>query len=82
MSKAWIRYYPNRTFADLWGGGTLPEYRRRGVYGALVSVRAAEARQCGVQYLTVDALPTSQPILERIGFERLTTTTPYTLEPR
>ncbi|MGH3000929.1 MAG: GNAT family N-acetyltransferase, partial [Gaiellaceae bacterium] len=29
--------------------------------------------------LYVDALPTSRPILERLGFERLTTTTPYVL---
>jgi hypothetical protein len=29
----------------------------------------------------VDALPTSRPILARLGFAALATTTPYTWEP-
>lgn len=59
-------------FASLWGGGTRPEYRRRGAYRALVTARAEEARRQGYRFLTVDARPTSRPILERIGFRALT----------
>lgn len=65
-------------FASLWGGGTLPEWRGRGIYRATVALRAGLARERGYRYLQVDALPPSRPILERLGFVRLTTTTPYT----
>ena len=72
-------YYPGTAFAGLWGGGTLPGWRGRGIYRALVSHRAEVARARGVRYLHVDAMPTSRPILERLGFVKLTSTTPYTL---
>jgi GNAT superfamily N-acetyltransferase len=65
-------------FAGLFGGVTLPEYRGRGLYRATVAKRAELARERGYRYLYVDALPTSRPILERLGFVPLTTTTPYT----
>ena len=72
---------PGRSFAGLWGGGTLPEYRRRGVYRALVAHRAAVARERGYRFLTVDARETSRPILERLGFVPLTTTRGWVLHP-
>ena len=56
-------------FAGLYGGGTVPDFQGRGAYRALVGARAAEARRRGYRYLTVDARPTSRPILERLGFE-------------
>jgi GNAT superfamily N-acetyltransferase len=65
-------------FAGLFGGVTLPEYRGRGLYRATVAKRAELARERGYRFLYVDALPTSRPILERLGFVRLTTTTPFT----
>jgi GNAT superfamily N-acetyltransferase len=64
-------------FAGLWGGGTLPAYRRRGIFRALVAHRAAVAADRGCRYLQVDALPTSAPILRRLGFSELARTTPY-----
>ncbi len=76
-SSAWIRFHPQRQFADLWGGSTLPAFRRRGLYTALVAVRAQEARARGVRFLTVDASPMSQPILEKLGFRTLTYTQPF-----
>ncbi len=60
---------PGRPFAGLYGGGVEPGWRGRGLYRALVSVRAEEARRRGARYLTVDAAPTSRPTLERIGFK-------------
>ena len=55
-------------FAGLFGGITLPEYRRRGLYRATVAKRAELARERGYRWLYSDALPTSRPILERLGF--------------
>ena len=66
-------------FAGLFGGVTLPEYRGRGLYRATVAKRAELARERGYRWLYSDALPTSRPILERLGFVPLTTTTPFTL---
>jgi GNAT superfamily N-acetyltransferase len=66
-------------FAGLFGGITLPEFRGRGLYRATVAKRAALARERGYRWLYSDALPTSRPILERLGFVAITTTTPFTI---
>ncbi len=81
VSAAWIRFAPRTDFAGLWGGGTLKEYRGRGIYKALVAVRAADAIERGFTYLQVDASDDSRPILERLGFVPVTTTTPYIWRP-
>lgn len=72
---------PGSEFAGLWGGGTLPRWRRQGIYRALVRNRAELAAGRGIKYLTVDASEQSRPILERTGFERLAVTTPYIRRP-
>ncbi|HEY3576915.1 MAG TPA: GNAT family N-acetyltransferase [Gaiellaceae bacterium] len=66
-------------FAGLFGGITLPEYRGRGLYRAVVARRAELARERGYRWLYSDSLPTSRPILERLGFVAITTTTPFVL---
>lgn len=68
---------PGVDFAGLFGGVTLPEYRSRGLYRATVARRAEIARERGYRYLYVDAAETSRPILERLGFVKITTTTPF-----
>jgi len=82
VCSARIEFHEGTDFASLWGGGTLPEWRGRGIYRALVSYRAGLAAGRHYRYLQVDASPDSQPILERLGFVRLTTTTPYVWQPR
>jgi GNAT superfamily N-acetyltransferase len=72
---------PERSFAQLWGGGTVAPYRGRGAYRALVAERARIARARGYRFLTVDAKETSRPILERLGFTALTTVCAWNLEP-
>lgn len=72
VASARVDFPPGRSFAGLWGGGTIPGYRGRGIYRALVRVRAEEARRRGYRYLRVDARDTSRPILERLGFIALT----------
>jgi GNAT superfamily N-acetyltransferase len=69
VSSAWVRFIPGSQFASLWGGSTLEEYRGQGHYTALMAVRAQEAAQRGVRFLTVDASPMSRPILEKQGFQ-------------
>ena len=71
-------FHAESAFAGLWGGAVLPEYRRRGVYRSMIHHRAKDAQAFGARYLQVDALPTSQPILERLGFQILSTTYPCT----
>lgn len=67
---------PNSHFGGLYGGGTLAPYRGRGFYRALLTARAREALKLGAHYLLIDALPTSRPIVERLGFKHLTDTWP------
>jgi GNAT superfamily N-acetyltransferase len=72
-----VKFHAGTDFASLWGGGTLAAWRGRGVFRSLVAHRAALASARGFRYLQVDALPTSRPILERLGFVDLATTTPF-----
>ncbi|MFF4591890.1 GNAT family N-acetyltransferase [Amycolatopsis sp. NPDC001319] len=81
VSAARLELVGGTTFAGLWGGATLPSFRGRGLYRALVAHRAATARTRGARYLQVDALPPSRPILQRLGFTAVTTTTPYVWTP-
>jgi len=81
VSAGWIRYVPGTAFGTLWGGSTLPDWRRRGIYRALVAYRARLAQARGFTLLQVDASDNSRPILQRLGFVALTTTTPYVYTP-
>ncbi len=76
VSCAWIHFPPTGQFASLWGGSTLPAYRGRGLYTALLAVRVQEAIRRGRRYLTIDAGPMSRPIVERFGFIYVATTYP------
>jgi hypothetical protein len=73
--------HPQSAFAGLYGGGTLPTHRGRGFYRAVVAARARDAIALGARYLVVDALPTSRPILQRLGFTHLTDTWPCQWQP-
>ncbi|MGJ5832225.1 GNAT family N-acetyltransferase [Streptomyces ossamyceticus] len=77
VSAARMELLPGTRFAGLWGGGTVENWRGRGVYRALVAHRARVAADRGYRYVQVDALARSRPILARLGFEPLTTTTPH-----
>jgi GNAT superfamily N-acetyltransferase len=81
VSAAWAVYKKDTDFTGLWGGSTLAEWRGKGIYKALVAVRAARALELGYRYLQVDASDDSSPILQRLGFVAVTTTTPYVFTP-
>ncbi len=75
-SAAWIFFHAGSSFASLWGGATLPQFRNQGHYSLLLAARAQEARARGFSLLTVDASPMSRPILEKHGFQYLASSTP------
>jgi GNAT superfamily N-acetyltransferase len=81
VSAAWLVLVAGTEFGGLWGGSTLEKWRRRGLYRALVAWRAARGAARGARYLQVDASDDSRPILERLGFVPVTTTTPYVWSP-
>ncbi len=78
ISAGRMEFHDGTDFASLWGGGTLPAWRGRGVFRSLVAHRAARASARGARYLQVDASPDSRPILRRLGFVELAVTTPFT----
>jgi GNAT superfamily N-acetyltransferase len=77
ISSGRVEFPEGREFASIWGGGTLPAWRGRGVFRSLVAYRARLAMERGYRYLQVDASPDSRPILKRLGFAELAMTTPY-----
>jgi GNAT superfamily N-acetyltransferase len=81
VCAGWVRFPSGTEFATLWGGATLPAWRGLGIYRALVAHRARLAAERGCRYIEVDASDESRPILERLGFVAVTTTTPYVWSP-
>jgi len=72
VSTGWIYFHPHNPFATLNGGATIPEYRQRGLYTALVNTRLREAQERGYRFISTGASPFSRPILEQNGFYLLT----------
>jgi GNAT superfamily N-acetyltransferase len=81
VCAGWVRFQRGTDFATLWGGATLPAWRGRGIYRATVEYRAGLAAERGFRFVEVDASSDSRPILERLGFSAVTTTTPYVWSP-
>jgi GNAT superfamily N-acetyltransferase len=81
VCAGWVRFERGTGFATLWGGATLPAWRGRGLYRATVAYRANLAARRGFRFIEVDASSDSRPILERLGFTAVTTTTPYVWSP-
>lgn len=81
VGAARLELPPQNAFAGLYGGGTVPEHRRRGIYRSLVAARAEEARNRGYRYLNVEAESSSRPILERLGFVPLSSVRAWVWRP-
>lgn len=77
VSAAWLEGVQGTRIAGLWGGNTRPAYRGRGIYRALVAVRARLALELGHPILHVDASDDSRPILERLGLHVVGGTQPF-----
>lgn len=81
VASARIDFTTDSIFAGIWAGTTLTEHRGKGYYQILLNYRIHEAKQRGRQYMTIDALQTSRPIVEKHGFEFITSITPYVYRP-
>jgi GNAT superfamily N-acetyltransferase len=71
-SIAWT-YFPHGQFATLFAGSTLPEYRKQGLYTSLLATRIQEIHRRGYHYAVVETGAMSGPIVEKHGFQHLTT---------
>ncbi len=65
------------SFAGIWGGATREAWRGRGIYRALTAQRARSALALGKTLINSDSTEYSRPILQRSGFVKVSTTTPY-----
>jgi GNAT superfamily N-acetyltransferase len=72
VCSSWIYFQPHGQFASLFGGATLPTYRKHGLYTALLAIRTQEAIRRGYRFVSTGASPMSRPILEKNGFYFLT----------
>jgi GNAT superfamily N-acetyltransferase len=81
VSSSRIEFLPASEFAALWGGSTVPEWRGKGIYRALVFRRAQLAHEKGYRYLMVMASDNSRPILSLLGFEIISRVTTYSWKP-
>jgi hypothetical protein len=77
VSAGRLEPVPGTDFAGIWGGSTLKEWRSRGIYRALTAARAQSALRQGKTLINSDSTEYSRPILERYGFLKVSTTTPY-----
>jgi len=77
LSAGRLEIVPGTSFAGLWGGATLPDWRGRGLYRALTAARARSAMVRGATLLHSDCTDMSRPILQRAGLIPVTTTTPF-----
>jgi hypothetical protein len=77
-----LEIIPGCAFAGLYGGVTHEEFRRRGFYRPIVYARCAEAEAAGCDYVFSEALSTSRPVLEALGFEALCSVTGFVLRSK
>ena len=71
VSTGWIYFHQHCQFDDLWGGSILEAYRKKGLYTAILALRAQAAIQRGYRFLTNDGSPMSQAITSRSGFRQI-----------
>lgn len=71
-SIAWT-YFPRGSFATLFAGSTIAQYRKQGLYTSLLATRLQEIRERGYRFAVVEAGAMSKPIVARHGFQQLTT---------
>jgi GNAT superfamily N-acetyltransferase len=81
VCSARIAFGPGTEFAGLYSAATRTGWRGRGIYRAVVAYRARLAAERGLPHLRVETTAMSRPILRRLGFEPVTTTTSYVWIP-
>jgi GNAT superfamily N-acetyltransferase len=81
VSSSRVQFFPDSDFAGFWGGSTLPQWRGKGLYGAMVTHRARLAHERGYTYVYVIASNRSRPILERLSFESFGSVSSFRWQP-
>ena len=81
VASSRVDFLPDREFAGLWGGSTLPEWRGKGLFRAMVAHRSREAAIRGYSYVYVIASSESQPIFTRLSFESYGSVRTYMWRP-
>ena len=76
VSIAWT-YFPRGSFATLFAGSTIAEYRKQGLYTSLLATRLNEIRERGYRFAVVEAGAMSKPIVAKHGFQHLTNVYDY-----
>jgi GNAT superfamily N-acetyltransferase len=72
VAWSYLVYLPDSPIVLLGGAATVPEHRGRGIYGALVAKRLADARADGRRAAVIQAVrSTSAPICARLGFREV-----------
>ncbi len=67
-----LLYVPGTKIGLLGGAATLPEYRGKGIYSAMLKLRNEKAKKDGKENLIIQAKEaTSAPIAEKNGFEKV-----------
>ncbi|HEV8230218.1 MAG TPA: GNAT family N-acetyltransferase [Candidatus Limnocylindria bacterium] len=72
VAWSYLVYLPDSPIVLLGGAATLPEFRGRGLYSALVARRLADARADGRRAAVIQAVrSTSAPICAKLGFREV-----------
>lgn len=67
-----LLYIPNTSVGFLGGAATLPEFRKQGIYSAMLKIRFEKAKENGIDFLTIIAKEgTSAPVAEKNGFRQV-----------
>ena len=75
VSCAWLRM--DKYLGWMLAGSTVEEFRGRGIYQHLTKIRIELARQQGLKFVATDAGTMSEPILEKIGFQKVAKVTRF-----
>jgi GNAT superfamily N-acetyltransferase len=81
VCSAVMAFGPGPDFAGLYSAATRTGWRGRGMYRAIVAYRVRLAAARGFRYLRVETTTMSRPILRRLGFEPVASTTTYVWDP-
>ena len=68
----WVYFYADSPFAELYGGSTVAQYRRRGLCYCGVGGTCKRHVRVAVGISPFNASPMSRPIAAKLGFEFLT----------
>ena len=71
VACGWAYYYPKIEFAALFGGTTIRDHRGNGWFNSILAARVQRAKAMGRRYVTLGVEPECQEMLEKLGFERI-----------